>query len=107
MFTKAGLKDVPELCEMFFEEIRSHTSYISHGEMQMGIADSNGHILAPAEERWKKYIRRKIMNRQREYPSVVLKYEKDGQIAAFGVFMVTDDENDKFGVACDMIVRPA
>ena len=105
MFTKACLKDIPQLCDIYLKEIKSHTSYISHGEMQMGIADTNGKILSEAEERWQKYIRRKIMNRQHKYPSLVLKHEKNKKIIAFGVFTVMSDENEKFGVICDMIVR--
>jgi GNAT superfamily N-acetyltransferase len=105
MLKKANLKDIEELSQIFFTELKNHPSYISHGEMQMGITNSKGAILEGAEERWKKYARRKIMNRNHLYPSLVLKYEKMHHILAFGIFSITNDENDKFGVVCDIIVR--
>ena len=105
MWKKAKTKDIPELSKIFFETLEEHSSYVSHGEMQMGIADETGKILEGAEDRWKNYIKTKILNRSRVYPSAVFKYTRMKKIIAFGVFMVASDEHHKFGVICDMIVR--
>ncbi len=105
MWAKAGLKDIDTLAQMFFDTLKEKPSYVSHGEMQMGIANEKGIILEGAQERWKDYIKKKIQNRSRQYPSKVLKYQRAGKIIAFGVFMVTDDDYHKFGIVCDMIVR--
>ena len=105
MWQKAHLKDIPVLSQMFFQVLEEKHSYISHGEMQMGIAGFKGNILQGAEERWTYYIKKKIENKSRKYPSLVLKYQRAGKIIAFRVFMVTDDDWRKFGVVCDMVVR--
>lgn len=105
MWKKAKLKDIPELSQIFFSILDQHPSYVSHGEMQMGITNESGKILEGAEDRWKNYIKRKIQNRSRLYPSVVFKYTKMKKIIAFGVFMLNSDEYKKFGVVCDMIVH--
>lgn len=106
MWKKATVKDAPELCKLFFAVLRQHRSYSSHGEMQMGITDDKRRILDCAEENWCSYIIKKIRNKDKAHPSVVLKYQKAGKLIAFGVFMITDDGYHKFGMICDMVVHP-
>ena len=36
---KAEMEDAQTLCDIFFEHIESHTEYISHGEIQMGVGE--------------------------------------------------------------------
>ena len=104
MFVKATLKDTNALCDLFLKTLREHKSYISHGEMQMGVALSNDEISDDAEKKWTYYIRKKINNRSTKYPSVVLKYLDEGKIVAFGVFEVSADGDKPFGIIGDMVV---
>ena len=44
MWCKADYTDVSELVEMFWENISSAPEYISHGEIQMGMAKGPGEL---------------------------------------------------------------
>ncbi len=117
MFTQATLNDINELAELFWNNIEAAPEYISHGEIQMGVATAPG-ILAPdGIQVWKEYIRQKIEGEgvkmaesikasDSRYPSVVFVHRDSGKIDAFCVLEITDDGNKPFGTICDMLVLP-
>ncbi len=108
MWNRAELSDVKELVEMFFNNLEVNPQYVSHGEIQMGIANKSGEIAANARDLWASYITDKIAS-EGELPSVVFVL-RDGEsctskkILAFGVLEVTEDGNKPFGMICDMLV---
>lgn len=124
MFTQATLNDINELAELFWNNIEVAPEYISHGEIQMGVATAPG-ILAPdGIQVWKEYIREKIEGEDVktaepcavekckcntaavEYPTAVFVHRNSGKIDAFCVLEITDDGNKPFGTICDMLVLP-
>ncbi|MBQ5593408.1 MAG: hypothetical protein IIU76_02370, partial [Bacteroidales bacterium] len=69
MWCKADYTDVSELVEMFWENISSAPEYISHGEIQMGMAKGPGELEDEdvAKEVWTDYIMDKIERQDVEF----------------------------------------
>ncbi|MBQ1218846.1 MAG: GNAT family N-acetyltransferase [Bacteroidales bacterium] len=121
MWCKADYTDVSELVEMFWENISSAPEYISHGEIQMGMAKGPGELEDEdvAKEVWTDYIMDKIERQDVEFnpedfdpdnlPAAVLIYtsEEDDKILAFSVLELSEDGASAFGVICDMLVHPS
>lgn len=105
MWENASAKDINELTEMFWDNIVRNPHYISHGEMQMGVAAEPGRPEADGKEKWRKYITAKLDNVQAQLPSCILVYKEDGNILAFCVLELAEDGDRPFGVICDMLVR--
>lgn len=120
MWNRAKMSDVKELVEMFFNNLEVNPQYISHGEIQMGIANEEGEIAANGRELWESYITEKIVS-EGKLPSVVLLLrgeeslvgdgmvdesvaKEEQKILAFGVLEVTEDGHKPFGMICDMLV---
>lgn len=101
MVRKATISDKPSLCELFDKTISSHLSYISHGEMQMGIAIDE-HTLAPDYlQKWSSYITSHLEDS--EYSNVLV-YEEGEVILGFVLGTKTEDGGDYFGVINDLCV---
>ncbi len=106
---RAELADAGTLCGMFLHQITTHTEYISHGEIQMGVGEGrfeNGRFITKpspdAESQWMKYINEKLVSEQ----SAVFKaVDQHGGIIGFCVAEISEDGADPFGVICDIIVR--
>ena len=67
LIVRAETSDAAVLCEMFLHQITTHTEYISHGEIQMGVGEGrfeNGRFItnpsSNAEAQWMKYINEKL-----------------------------------------------
>lgn len=120
-------KDIAELTEMFWANLTGHPEYISHGELQMGVACAPGVPAEKGKRLWQAYIREKIGGARRNYltpegvlpaapgaepvqgeewPSAVFLYRAGGRIAAFCILEVSNDGDKPFGILCDMLVRP-
>lgn len=100
--------DLSVLKDIFWAHINVQNEYISHGELQMGVAeaDVSGGTLKtrPAgngEEMWMKYINAKFDSPD----AVIMVAEEDGFITGFCVAEITDDGADPFGVLCDLLVN--
>lgn len=52
-----------QLCEFFSRIIESHKAYISHGELQMGIALDSNELAPNYKEIWLKYLDRQVVTR--------------------------------------------
>ncbi|MDO4735707.1 MAG: GNAT family N-acetyltransferase [Bacteroidia bacterium] len=126
MWCKADYTDVSELVELFWENISNAPEYISHGEIQMGMAKGPGELedQETAKEVWTDYILSKIDRQTVEYdaenfdpdnlPAAVLLYTStteqspdQEQILAFAVLELSEDGASPFGVICDMLVHPS
>lgn len=110
---EATLEDMPEMADLFLSHITAHKEYLSHGELQMGIAH-----LVPSKEEAASYIaqispdaRKKWINylqwhiEHPEYAFVGKVVSKDGTISGFTVAEIQDDGDLPFGVVCDILVR--
>ena len=126
IWRQGHLKDVEELADLFWTHLTEHPEYISHGELQMGVASAPGIVAKNGKEILKEYIRKKIEGAQRNYfstegamlkeetdaewlsagkfPSAVFIYEVEGKTAAFCVLDTACDGSSPFGIICDMLV---
>lgn len=106
---EASLVDVEQLKNIFMGNLLTNPSYISHGEVQMGVGelkleegDLHGYIAPNGAEMWEKYIREKIEGSD----AVVYVAEVNGTIAALCVADIEEDGADPFGMVCDVLVLP-
>lgn len=105
MWTSATIADINELTSFFINNLVDNPQYISHGEMQMGIALAPGILSPDAITKWENYISDKIDKMVSKHKSNVIVYKNEGVIDAFCVLDITNDGADDFGVICDMIVK--
>lgn len=109
LIVRAETADAAVLCEMFLHQITTHTEYISHGEIQMGVGEGrfeNGRFItnpsSNAEAQWMKYINEKLTS---DESAVFKAVDACGEIIGFCVAEISEDGADPFGVICDIIVR--
>ena len=102
MYRDASISDIEKLSEIFWDNLVSNPSYISHGEIQMGIATDVDTPAINGLDKWKIYIEKKII----ENGSSVLLYEEDGKIEGFIVVEIDSDGDKPFGVICDLLTSP-
>lgn len=100
---KATDSDIPALADLFWENLTAQPAYISHGELQMGIASGPGRIAADGKEKWKNYIYKKI-NTSSAFVQIC-RDESGGPIQGFIVAEIDSDGDKPFGVICDVVVR--
>lgn len=100
-YREADADDVRDINGLFQEHIRDNLEYISHGEMQMGIALDGDNLSADAGDKWSGYISALIEQRQ----GVVLVAERRDVIIGFVIMQITDDGDDPFGVLNDILVH--
>ena len=105
MWEIATKDDIKELTKLFISNLIESPHYISHGEMQMGIAIGPGLLNENAADNWEKYIDDKIERMSNQQTANVLVYKNNGNIDAFFVADVANDGADDFGVICDMYVK--
>ena len=107
---KALEADASVLCDIFLEHISSHTEYISHGEIQMGVGV--GHFedgtfftgVAPgARDAWMKSINGNLADE--EGAAVYKAVDADGRIIGFCVTEIMEDGADPFAMVCDVLVK--
>lgn len=93
-------EDREYLVEMFIAMLKNQQSYISHGEIQMGLS-YDGETLAPdAKEKWLQYLER-LTGRDKSYIYVL---EDKGKIVGFTIFGIEDDYDKAYGVLYDILV---
>ena len=107
---KAEMEDAQTLCDIFFEHIESHTEYISHGEIQMGVGEGtfvNEKLIArPAQDGrrfWMKYILGNLADT--DGAAVFKAVDEQGNITGFSVAEITEDGAAPFGMLCDVLVK--
>ena len=92
-----------QLCEFFSRIIESHKAYISHGELQMGIALDSNELAPNYKEIWLKYLDRQVDNPD----NTLLLYLEGETIIGFVLFGITNDGASPYGVIFDLSVDPA
>lgn len=105
----AQKEDAQALADIFLGHIATHTEYISHGEMQMGVGQGviiDGELKAvPApdgREKWMRYI---LLHIEEKSIAGVWKAVDEGQIVGFVVADIEEDGDEPFGMICDIMVR--
>lgn len=74
MIRSYKFEDRTTLCDFFAIVLEEHKDYISHGELQMGIATEPGILATDYKQKWLQYL-----DRQTADPSnTVLLYEDNG-----------------------------
>lgn len=102
MFRPATPSDTDRLTELFWNNLTEHPAYISHGEIQMGIAVNSSTLAEDGREKWKHYIEQKIAGTF----SQVIVAENETGVFGFVVVDIEDDGDKPFGVVCDLLVAP-
>ncbi len=99
--TRQALKtDAAAIASLFWDHLESNPEYISHGEIQMGVA-LDPDTLAPEGRRiWKTYLERCIAD---EDGLVAVAYNSGG-IVGFAILTVAEDEGRRFGVLNDILI---
>jgi len=100
MYRDATINDIEKLSGIFWSNLTSNPDYISHGELQMGIASDIDTPAADGLYKWKLYITDKILGEK----SSVIVYEEDNDITGFIVLEIDSDGDKPFGVICDLLV---
>ena len=97
-------QDKERLCDLFATPIELHKKYISHGEIQMGIATDPKTLAPNFKEVWLQYLERQYTDPQ----TSIRLYETDeeGTLAGFIIFGTRDDGAAPYGVIYDLGVLP-
>ena len=103
MIRKYTTTDRLALCEFFSALIEAHKAYISHGELQMGIATDRGQLAQDYKTKWLQYLDRQSGNTE----NTILLYEEKGEIVGFTLFGISNDGAEPYGVVFDLGVAPA
>lgn len=92
--------DKEKIVDIFCDNIYEQRSYISHGEIQMGIATDSKNLSDQYKYKWRKYLDAQID----EFPETILVYEQEGTIKGFIIGEIDTDRDEEFGVICDLVV---
>ena len=103
MVRKYKETDREAIADFFAMIIRADKSYISHGEMQMGIATDRGTLSEDFRSRWLIYLDIQANNPQ----TTIFINEDKGKIAGFAIAGTTSDGFEEYGVIYDMGVDPS
>lgn len=103
MIRKYTPADKSELCNFFYSLIEGHKDYISHGELQMGIATDIGVLSPEYKKNWEAYLEKQISIPDNS----ILLYEEDRELTGFILFGITNDGAKPYGVVFDLGIKPA
>ncbi len=100
--------DAESLMQMFYANLETHSGYISHGEVQMGVGkltfDGEKYVPSVVRESrdlWLIYIKEHISSDDK---AVFKAVSDDGAILGFCVLEDSEDGAEHFGVLCDILV---
>jgi len=91
-------RDEETMVDLFLEEVDE--SYISHGEMQMGLSCDGVSYLPDFKEKWREYFARQVRDPQIS----VLIAEDNGEMIALAIFGIESDFDKPYGVLYDFMV---
>lgn len=108
----AQLRDAPVLSDLFFAHLDADPSYISHGEMQMGVGTGRftedgtlvSAVAQDGRKKWMRYIRFHLTSP--EEAAVWKAVDDAGNIVGFCVADIEEDGDAPFGMVCDVLVSP-
>lgn len=90
-----------ELSNFFYKIISQHKEYISHGEIQMGIALSKDEIAPNALQRWRQYLDRQ---NERNDTNIIICLSETNSIIGFAIAGVESDGAAPYGIIYDLSV---
>lgn len=99
-FREAVPADVTQLADLFWASLNAHPAYISHSEIQTGIALDCGVPAPDGRIKWEKYLLGKITHPH----SRVLIAEQEHTLGGFVVQSLNTDYDRTFGVIDDLLV---
>lgn len=102
MISKYTTQDRTTLCEFFSRIIETHKDYISHSELQMGIALNNKELTPNYKEMWLKYLDQQTANPD----NTVLLYQEENTLVGFIIFGIIRDGAAPYGMVFDLSVDP-
>ncbi|MDR0908853.1 MAG: GNAT family N-acetyltransferase [Spirochaetaceae bacterium] len=97
---EAHAADIPAMMDIFWEHITQSPEYISHGEMQMGVADFSGKPTVQGKEKWLAYIRQCLSSKKTQ----VMVAEIDGTIGGFSIISINNDGGANYGMLNDILI---
>lgn len=100
---EAAAGDADRLTDLFWENLSSDRSYISHGEIWMGVAADTRTLAPEGRARWRRYIEERIT----DPGSAVFIAERDGAVDGFIVLEITPYEHLRVGSVNDLVVSPS
>jgi ribosomal protein S18 acetylase RimI-like enzyme len=93
-------KDIKEIADFFWNFLQKNKSYISHGEIQMGVAKNANTLAKNGKLIWESYLENKINDKN----AIAYKYIIDNRVIGFSIAHITTDEGCYFGQICDLLV---
>lgn len=90
------------LRDFFVSLIEGHKEYVSHGELQMGVASAPGVLAPDFDEVWLRYLDRQTAVSENR----IVLAEEGGDLAGFVLFGVAEDGGEPYGVIFDLGVDP-
>lgn len=90
------------LCDFFSFIVENHKDYISHGELQMGVASDPGQLTPDYKDHWLRYLDRQTGNPDN---SLLICEEKE-KITGFVLFGIANDGAQPYGLIFDLSVSP-
>lgn len=100
MIRKLKECDYTKVVNLFCNNIERNKEYISHGEIQMGIANDSYCLSSYFREIWYKYLIEHVSKN-----SNIVVFEEDNKVLGFVISEITSDLDHSFGVICDVLVQ--
>lgn len=82
IYNEADMDDIAAISAMFCEHLRQHPEYISHGDINTGIAISGDCMASDGKEKWERYLMEMVL----EAHDAVLTARCNGKIIGFAIF---------------------
>ena len=98
---KVTESDYPKVIDLFCENIEEAKEYISHGEIQMGVALNRYKLSSGLHDIWKRYLIEQVL----QDPDGVIVCVLGNEVVGFTIAEINQDLGHSFGVICDMITR--
>lgn len=92
--------DRDNIIEIFMKEVDS--TYISHGEMQMGLSTDGYSFTEDFKEKWIDYFDRQTKD---ESVFTLVCYDEASELAGFIIFGIESDFAENYGILYDFFVR--
>lgn len=100
MIRKIKEEDYTKVVNLFCNNIKNHKEYISHGEIQMGVANDSYDLSEDFRETWRNYL---IYHVSKD--SHIFVFEEDDKILGFIISEISSDLDHSFGVICDILIQ--
>ena len=100
-YREASKEDTYSINTLFQEHISENYEYISHGEMQMGVALNPDLLSREASLKWRAYLTGLLDRRN----CTVILAERRQQVIGFVIVRVTSDGDAPYGILNDILVH--